>query len=407
LNTSPQGEDYSWYPYVVLAASLYMMVVGTGSVYLLVSAMKPISLELDWPRTVPSVAYALQYLGGGIGGILMGYWLDRAGMARPACLGALMIGLGGVLTRDVQAAWQLYLIYGLMMGLAGRATLFSPLMVNISHWFETRRGMAVGVVGSGQAIAGASWPAIFQHGIATVGWRETSFYYGVFVLVTMIPMSAVFLRKRAHVVAGKNIDMRPENPAAFSDKTFTTLLCVAIVGCCVAMSLPLAHLLSHASDIGYDPIHGARLLAVMLICAALSSMFGIGFLSHRFGAIIGLMMFSVTQAVALGMFPSAESLTALYLVSALFGLGYGGVLPSYPVIIREHVTSKGTGARTGLVVFFGTIGMALGAGLGGVSFDLSGSYAPAFYAGVVFNLSNLCILGYVAIKLRAARLHVQ
>ena len=377
------------------------MVVGTGSVYLLVSALKPIALEFQWPRTVPSIAYALQYLGGGVGGIIMGYWLDRAGMARPACLGAIMIGAGAVLTRHVDSAWQLYMIYGLMMGLVGRATLFAPLMVNITHWFEhQRRGMAIGIVGSGQAIAGAGWPAIFQLGIESVGWRDTSFYYGVFVLVTMVPVSAVFLRQCPAAKATASATPQSALTPAFSAKRLTVLLCVAIVGCCVAMSLPLAHLLSHASDIGYTPIDGARLLSVMLICAALSAMFGLGYLSSRFGPVVSLMLFSGMQALTLGFFPIVESLPVLYCVAALFGLGYGGVLPSYPIIIREHIGANGTGARTGLVVFFGTIGMAFGSGLGGYSFDATGSYAPAFYTGVVFNFANLVILAYIVMALR-------
>ncbi|MGK0169974.1 MAG: MFS family permease [Gammaproteobacteria bacterium] len=401
------GDQTGWYPYVVLFTSLYLMVAGTGSIYLLVAALKPIAAEFGWPRAVPSIAYALQYVGGGSGGILMGYWLDRAGMAKPACLGGVMIGLGAICTYGVQHPWQLYAIYGLMMGLAGRATLFSPLMVNITHWFEDRRGMAVGIVGGGQAIAGATWPRIFQEGIATVGWRETSLLYGVFVLLTMVPLSMVFLRERtapnpaakSSVIPGASTVAAYPMPA----RTLVILLCTAIVGCCVAMSLPLAHLLSHASDIGFTPTHGAQLLAVMLVCAAFSSMVGLGVLSSRLGSLGALMVFSGMQALTVGLFPLAETLPGLYVVAALFGFGYGGVLPSYPVIIREHTRPQGAGARTGLVVFFGTIGMATGSGLGGFSYDVMGSYAPAFYVGVVFNFANLAIIGYLIARVRRAR----
>lgn len=392
MDNSPQT---SYYPYLVLATSLFMMVAGTGSVYLLVAALKPIALEFDWPRSVPSLAYSLQYLGGGIGGIMMGYWLDRVGMAKPASVGACMIGLGGCLTYYVDAAWQLYAIYGLMMGLAGRASLFSPLMVNITYWFERKRGMAVGIVGSGQAIAGAMWPAIFQYGIATVGWRETAFRYGVFVLVTMLPLALVFTRKRPGPSTAAAASQQAERAELLPPARLTALLCIAIVGCCVAMSLPLAHLMSHASDVGYTPVDGARLLSVMLICAAMSSLFLVGTLSVRLSPLGGLLVFSTTQAVTLGMFPLVDGLTGLYIVAMAFGFGYGGVLPSYPIIIREYVRSGSAGTRTGLVVFFGTIGMAIGSSLGGVSFDLTGSYAPAFYAGVACNAANLVIIGYL------------
>jgi MFS family permease len=390
----------TWYPWLVLAGSFYLMVAGTGSVYLLVAALKPIATEFDWPRTVPSMAYALQYLGGGIGGIVMGYWLDRAGMMRPALLGAVMIGVGACLTRSIENAWQLYAIYGLMFGLAGRATLFSPLMVNISRWFDGRRGMAVGIVGSGQAVAGAMWPAVFQWGIESIGWRDTAFAYGIFVLLTMIPVSLVFVRKSPPIADAALNANNPTLASTIDPTRFTAALCIAIIGCCTAMSLPLAHLMSHASDVGHSSLDGARLLSVMLICAAFSSMVVLGQLVRKFGALRSLMVFSATQAVTLGLFPLADSLTGLYVVAALFGFGYGGVLPSYPIIVRENIGAQGAGARTGLVVFFGTIGMALGSGLGGLSYDLSQSYTPAFYAGVMLNAANI---GVLALLWRATR----
>ena len=403
MSSTQAPDDPGWYRWLVLMASLYLMIAGTGSVYFMVAALKPIALEFNWPRTVPSIAYALQYLGGGLGGILMGYWLDRAGMARPALLGAVMIGAGACLTREVQQAWQLYAIFGVMMGLAGRATLFSPLMVNITYWFEGRRGMAVGIVGGGQAIAGATWPAVFQIGISTVGWRDTAFGYGLFVLATMIPVSLVFLRTRPKAAPVTRSTAATVETAGVSATTITVMLCIAIVGCCTAMSLPLAHLMSHASDVGYAPIHGARLLSIMLVCAAISSMLGLGALVKRLGSIRALMIFSGVQAATLGLFPVADSLTALYIVSALYGFGYGGVLPSYPIIIREHMGAAGAGTRTGLVIFFGTVGMALGSGLGGISFDVLDSYAPAFYFGVAMNVMNLLVLTWLYLKTRGGR----
>ena len=345
------------------------------------------------------MGYALQYVGGGLGGIVMGYWMDRAGMARPALMGAIMIGAGACLTYYVQAPWHLFAIYGIMMGLVGRATLFAPLMVNITHWFEHRRGMAVGIVGSGQAIAGAMWPAVFQYGINSVGWRETALYYGIFVLCLMAPLSFVFARPRPRVDVAPTVSTGSANAVSMSPKRMMIMLCTAIVGCCVAMSLPLAHLMSHASDIGFDPLDGARLLSVMLICAAVSSMFGLGALTSRFGPLKALLMFSCVQASMLGFFPLVDTLPGLYLTAALFGFGYGGILPSYPVIIRAHMPAAGSGARTGLVVFFGTLGMAIGSGLGGVSIDLTGSYAPAFFTGVVFNLANIAIIISLLIRL--------
>ena len=295
-------------------------------------------------------------------------------------------------------AWQLYAIFGVMMGLVGRATLFSPLMVNITYWFEGRRGMAVGIVGGGQAIAGAVWPAVFQTGISTVGWRETSFGYGLFVLATMIPVSLVFLRNRPKAAPVTRRTPRTVESAALAYlRTITTMLCIAIVGCCTAMSLPLAHLMSHASDVGYAPIHGAQLLSIMLVCAAMSSMLGLGTVGKTVridSGADGVLRYPGRDAGHVSNRRQPHGM--LYVVSASVRLWLrrcAAQLSDH--YSRAHVGAAGAGARTGLVIFFGTVGMALGSGLGGISFDVLDSYAPAFYFGVAMNVMNLLVLAWL------------
>lgn len=384
----------------VLVASLAFMVIGTGSIYFLVVALKLITAEFGWPRVVPSIAYALQYFGAGVGGILMGYVLDRLGMFLPALTGAIMLGAGAMLTSIVSNQWELFFIYGVMLGLLGRAALFSPLTANITRWFEHNRSMAVGIVGSGQALAGAVWPPIFQHFFNVIGWRETAFWYGVFVLATMLPLTLVLRMRpppatspppqparRAPHVDAKAIARRP-----LSSRSMQVTLSIAAIGCCVAMSLPLAHLVSHVSDIGYDPARGAEILSLMLACAAASSFFGVGYLGRRYGGLRAIFIFSTAQAIFLAALAFTDQLTALYITGALFGLGYGGILPCYPVIVREYLPAAEAGRRTGVVVLCGGTGMAIGAWLGGYVFDLTGGYQIAFLVGVGFNLANLAII---------------
>jgi MFS family permease len=349
---------------------------------------------------VPALAYSLQYFGGGVGGILMGHWADRAGMGMPALLGASMIGLGALLTSAIAAPWQLFLVYGVMMGLLGRATLFSPLMANITRWFEHKRSMAAGIVGSGQAMAGALWPPVFQHLFSAVGWRQTAVWYGVFVLATMLPL-VLILRRRPPLPdysappsaarSGPANRQRPRPP--LSPRRMQATLSIAAIGCCVAMSLPLAHIVAYVSDIGYDPARGAEILALMLACGAVSSFFGVGYLGERYGGLRAIFMFSTMQAAFLAVLAFADGLASLYAAAALFGLGYGGILPTYPVIVREYLPAAEAGRRTGIVILCAGAGMALGAWLGGFMFDLTGSYRNAFLIGVAFNLGNLAIIG--------------
>ena len=390
----------------VLAASLLFMIIGTGSVFFLVVALKQISAEFQWPRAIPSIAYSLQYFGAGIGGIFMGYCLDKLGMAIPALIGATMIGAGAVMTSYVSSPWHLYFIYGVMMGFFGRSTLFSPLTANITRWFEHNKSKAVGIVGSGQALAGALWPPVFQHFFDLIGWRQTSFWYGVFALATMLPLALILCQRPpaglARAVPAKPINRRvdPNTRPVLSPLKMQAILSVASIGCCVAMSLPLAHLVSHVSDIGYDPARGAEILSLMLASAAVSSFFGVGYLGGRFGGLKALLVFSCAQALFLLVLAFVDGLASIYIGAALFGLGYGGILPSYPVIVREYLPSAEVGRRTAIVILCAGSGMALGAWLGGAVFDLTGSYAMAFVIGVGFNLANIAIIGGLILRVR-------
>lgn len=395
----------------VLIASLLFMIIGTGSIYFIVVALKLISAEFEWPRVVPSTAYALQYLGGGFGGIFMGWLLDRSGLGLPALLGTVMIGAGAILISMISSPWELYVIYGGMLGFLGRATLFSPLTANITRWFEHNRGTAVGIVGSGQAIAGAVWPPVFQLFFDTIGWRETAVWYGVFVLATMLPMVLILRMRPPEPETGTAgaPGSRPANSPSRSLAGMTPLrmqltLSIASIGCCVAMSLPLAHIVSHVSDLGYDPANGALALSVMLTCAAFSSFFGVGYLSGRFGGLRAIFIFSSAQMVFLVSLAFIDGLVSIYVIAALFGVGYGGILPCYPVIIREYLPAKEAGRRTGLVVLFAGGGMALGSWLGGTVFDRTGAYDLAFLIGGAFNLANLAIIASLIIRTGSHRL---
>ena len=393
-----QQKDYKNF---VLVASLLFMIIGTGSVYFLVVALKLISTEFNWPRAVPSFAYALQYFGAGFGGIVMGYILDKVGMGIPALIGATMIGFGAIMTSYVSSPWHLYVIYGVLMGFLGRSAIFSPLTANITRWFETNKGKAVGIVGSGQAISGAIWPPIFQYSFEIIGWRETAFWYGIFVLISMLPL-VLILRKSPNrtnnIVGDKPVIQTIKQNGVIPSIGLTPLkmqiiLSIASIGCCVAMSLPLAHLVAHTSDIGFGSGHGARLISLMLMAAGFSSFFGVGYLGDRFGGLQALFIFSIIQALFLGLLSIVDSLFAIYASAILFGIGYGGILPCYPLIVREYLPAQQAGRRTAVVVFCGGAGMALGGWMGGVVFDATGGYTMAFWIGVGFNLFNLIIVG--------------
>ena len=385
--------------FVVLFVSIFLVLCANGSMFVLVVGLKQIALDFGWPRSVPSLAYSCLFLGTGVGGIVMGYWFDRSGAGPVTGLGMSMIGTGALLASMFSAQWQLYAIYGVMMGLLGQAAVIGPLVVNVMRWFEHRRGFAVGLLAAGQGVAGTVWPPVFRYFNETAGWRTTYLWFGIFVLFTALPLTALLWRRLP------SRPIRPEGRArtgltsstravrlGISNSRLQAALCLAMFACCVPMSIPLGHLIAHASDLGHPTVRAAELLAVALFAATLVRLAGGTLVVDRIGGLSALLAFSVIQAAALALYALVDALLALYLVSVLFGAGYGGIAMCYPVIVREYLPAAESGRRLGLILLFGAIGMAMGGGIGGYVFDATGTYASAFLAGAAFNVLNLVVV---------------
>ena len=408
-SASETKDDYRLY---VLIGSVLLLLVSAGGMFLVVVSMKELQ-DLFGSRSAPSLAFSLQFIGSGFGGIVMGYILDRWGFGIPALVGTLMVGFGAMLASRVDAAWQLYIIYGIMFGLAGQGALAAPAMANIAKWYDKRRGMAVGIVAGGQSLAGIVWPPIFGNVQEIIGWRETFFWFGAFCLVVMLPLCWVVKRnppapKLAPASAGgaartgdRLAPVRPLSPNAT-----TGILCCAIVGCCVAMALPLGHLVSYVRDIGHPVTSAVQVLSVSLMAAFISRAVFVGLLADRFGGLKSLFVFSAVQGAMLAAIVSVTDLWALYVIGALFGLGYGGIFPVYAVAIREHLPLNQVGQRTGIVFMFGAVAMGFGGWIGGYLFDLTGAYTLPFLIGVGFNVVNLFIVAGLILRIRPGRMEL-
>jgi len=387
---------------LIVGVSMYLIMAVNGALLLLVVGLKEIAQEFGWPRSAPSLAYAFLFMGSGIGGIVMGYWYDRSGVGPVTCLGAVMIGFGAILSSMVSSQWQLYVIYGVMMGFLGQATMFGPLVINVMTWFEHRKGFAVGLITAGQGVAGALWPPMFRHFNETASWQQTFFWFGVFALLTAAPLTLVLwhlklatvVQAASNRVGEKNSMVRiGTNDLDWPPWLIQSVLCVAILGCCVSMSMPLAHLVAHASDLGHPSARAAEMLSIALVAATIVRLVGGSSLVDRLGGLIALLIFSSTQALGLALYAVVDGLVALYIVSVLFGLGYGGINMCYPVLVRRYLPAGQSGRRLGVVLLFGAFGMAIGGWIAGYIFDVTGTYMPAFLLGLGSNVMNLIIIG--------------
>jgi MFS family permease len=389
----------------VAVAKLLLITMAMGSVYLLPVGLKPISQDFDWPRSVPSLAAALQMIGTGLGGIVMGRWLDRVGMGPPALAGALAIGAGMILTTWIDAAWQLYLISAVLIGFVGNGAMFSPLITNTTRWFERRRGIAVAVVASGQSIAGAVWPLIFGWSIGRFGWRDSYLWGGIACLAVMLPLVLVVKRRPPVAPASSGVGRLPagHRVAGLPRDLPHGLLAAGIFTCCVAMAVPLVHIVAHATDVGFSPARGAFLLSLIQMLS-FGSRVGIGALADELGATTSIIIGSALQAAGLVLFSMTHGEVGMFVAAALFGFGFGGLIPCYAVAVRELYPAGEVGWRIGLVFFAGSIGMAVGGWMAGAVFDMVGSYTPAFIAAAAVNGANLAILVFLrGAEHRAAR----
>jgi MFS family permease len=386
------GGVESPYAWVRLAAAVILSTIGGVGMWSVVVALPAVQAEFGAARAGASFPYMLTMIGFGFSGIAMGRLADRHGILLPVVLGAVIMSVGYLVAGTSATLWQYALAQGLLIG-AGSAATFAPLLADISHWFDRRRGTAVGIAASGNYLAGAVWSPIVEHFIAVYGWRATSYGIAVFCVATMLPL-ALLLRRRApayHVTEGMVPSARRSpDSLGLSPAALQTLLIIAGVACCVAMSMPQVHLVAYCGDLGYGPARGARMLALMMVCGIVSRL-TFGVISDRIGGLRTLLLGSGLQCVALILFLPYDGLVWLYLVAALFGLFQGGIVPSYAIIIREFFSPTEAGARLGSVIMATLFGMALGGWMSGMVFDLTGSYKAAFLNGIAWNLVNLSI----------------
>ena len=389
----PHAAVESQYAWLRLAVSLALSTIGGVGMWAVVVALPAVQADFAVARGSASLSYTLTMISFGLASIALGRLADRVGIVLPVIISAIAMVLGYVGASMAPNLWAYALSQGILIG-AGSAATFAPLLAHVSLWFTRRRGIAVAIFASGNYLAGTLWPTVVQHFIATAGWRATYLGIGVFCAATMLPL-AFLLRRPPPITELPLSGSARRAPAAthelgLSSGALQTLLLIAGLCCCVAMSMPQVHLVAYCSDLGYGPARGAEMLSLMLGCG-IASRVSFGFICDRIGGLRTLLLGSTLQGVALLLFLPFNGLVSLYVISALFGLFQGGIVPSYAIIVREYFPPREAGGRVGAVITATLFGMALGGWMSGAIFDLTGSYRAAFVNGIVFNLLNVSI----------------
>lgn len=384
---SPIDGPYAW---VRLAVSLLLGTIGGVGMWAVVVVLPSVQAEFGIDRASASLPYTAAMIGFAIGNIVIGRAIDRIGYWIPALISALSLGAGFLLASLAQSNLQFSMVHGLFIG-TGTACIFGPLIADISHWFQRRRGVAVAIAAAGNYLAGVIWPALMPFVIDAHGWRFAYAGIGVICLVTMVPLILMLRRPAPREAFAGVSKARPAQPISISPRVLQALLIIAGLSCCVAMSMPQVHLVAYCMDLGYGMARGSEMLALMM-AAGIVSRIGSGFIADYIGGVRTVLLGSVLQCLALLLYIPFDGLASLYVVSLVFGLSQGGIVPSYAVVIREYLPAKEAGQRVGIVITATILGMALGGWMSGWIYDLTGSYAAAFLNGIAWNLLNIFVM---------------
>ncbi len=381
-----------------LAVAVVIGSLGSVGMWSVVVALPVVQSDFGATRGTASLAFTMVMLGFGLGQVVTGRISDRYGIVAAIGVGIGILGLGYIGAGYAPSVLAFILLH-FAIGLSSAAT-FGPLMAEASHWFDRYRGLAVAIAASGNYIGGTLWPPAVNFGLQTFGWRTTHIAIGIFTAIAMA-VSLVALRllmgaatQRSHVNAPP-----PRVDLKLSTNALTAILSVASIACCVAMSMPQVHIVAYCGDLGYGVARGAEMLSLMLGFGIISRI-GSGFLADKIGGIRTLLIGSVAQGSALLFYLFFDSLTSLYIISAMFGLFQGGIVPSYAIIVREAMPAAEAATRIGIVIFASVFGMSLGGWISGVIFDATGSYAAAFANGLAWNLLNVTIMVLLLLRAR-------
>ena len=389
MTHSPVDSPAAW---ARLGLAVLLSTIGGVGMWSVVVVLPAVEAEFGAARAGASLPYSFTMIGFAFGGVVMGRLADRFGVSVPVALGAVALCIGYALSALTTSVWAFALVHGILIGFLGSSASFSPLLADISYWFERRRGIAVAICASGNYVAGTVWPPLVQRLVEAFGWRQTHVGIGLFCLVTMLPLAWLMRRRLATGAAGAHGAVRApaRSIAGLSPRGLQGLLAVAGLACCVAMSMPQVHIVAYCGDLGYGVARGAEMLSLMLACGIVSRIAS-GWIADQIGGLATLLLGSVLQGVALFLYLWFDGLTSLYVISALFGLFQGGIVPSYALIVREYFPAGEAGARVGMVIMATLFGMALGGWMSGLIFDLTGSYRAAFANGLLWNLVNVTL----------------
>lgn len=391
-----RGINYGW---VMVLAVFVLSGLAFGSMASISVFLKPVSLEFGWTRGQTSFAYTVASLSSAAFGVVWGQVADKFGTRWFGFVGAICMGLTLFLLSGMNSVFQFYLLY-FLFGAMGSALLFSPLYANVGFWFKENPGLALGLAASGGAIGQAFIPHISGILIESSGWKSAYVNLAFIYIAIALPISFL-IKESPWRISARSDENQDDRYFALSEKEVVSWISLAVIFCCICMAIPIMHLVPLLTDQGFSLEFATSVLMVLMVSGAFGRIFG-GILGDRIGALPGYILMSLGQTIFVVWFPELISPTIIYIMAALFGFTYSGVMSSILVCTRMMVPANYGARAMSLTSFFGWIGMGLGGFLGGYFFDIYEDYNWAFSFAGLSGVINLIILSFFFLYIKRA-----
>jgi MFS family permease len=387
----------SWRRLTICSVIGLFINIGIWSV---VVVLPEIEREFNSSRASSALPYTFTLAGFAIGNFIIGSIVDRIGIAKATIYASLLISSNFLLC-SLSDSLLIITLSHFFLGL-GTAVGFGPLIADITHWFVKRRGIAVAIIASGNYLSGVVWSPLIGIMLSSFTWRDIYLNIAIVLPTVAIPFAFLLLNKTTKIKSDTENDFYANNSklVKISGGGLQFLLGMAGIGCCIAMAMPQVHIVAYCVGLGFGATIGASMLSVMLASGIISRiMFGL--CADRIGSLSTLILSSALQMISLIFFIPFDGMISLFVVSAIFGLSQGGIVPSYALVVRHFLPAREAGQRIGIVLMLTIFGMAIGGWMSGFIFDQTGSYKMAFLNGILWNIFNLGTLGWLFFNVKS------
>jgi MFS family permease len=397
-------KDKLFYGWVVIVASIIIGTILFGASSSFGVFFKSIESEFDLSRAATSGIYSIYWVFGIIFTILSGWALDRYGPRTIIFLSGLFTGLSLLLTSQTNSSWQLFITYSLLLSI-GISPIYVVIMSTVSRWFDRKRGLAIGLASSGDALGMVIMAPFATFLISALNWRLAYIVIGLISLVIVIPLSRL-LKKDPHEIGnfpdgvklgsgemGEQKLKKEEGYAVFPDYSLQKVLKTRSFWFLVLMwvfsassfLMVLTHLVPYTTDIGYSAGEAATVLSLLSGMMIVGKVL-MGKASDNIGRKKVAIICSLLQAGALAWLIWSQDLWMLYVFAVVYGFASGGLFPPATALVGDIFGLRNIGLIMGVLNIGAGIGSAIGPFIGGFVFDLKNSYSIAFLVGIVAKL---------------------